>query len=130
MKVVRGTAGCTMASSLNRRTFLRGSAFAAGTGLTCTALSRTASGAPTPRIEAPVVDKLVIRVLVDGQHDIFIPEQKVPDVGVTQSRLQFGDKFRRTLRSEWGLSLHLASEKGAETKRILLDFGYTSDVLN
>jgi 7,8-dihydropterin-6-yl-methyl-4-(beta-D-ribofuranosyl)aminobenzene 5'-phosphate synthase len=117
-----------MTSSLNRRTFLCDSALAAT--LTCTALVRSAAGQTTPRIEVPLVDKLVIRVLVDGQHDIFIPEQKVPDVAVAQSRLQFGDKFRRTLLSEWGLSLHLASEKGAETRRILLDFGYTSDVLN
>jgi 7,8-dihydropterin-6-yl-methyl-4-(beta-D-ribofuranosyl)aminobenzene 5'-phosphate synthase len=119
-----------MTSSLNRRTFLRGSALAAGTGLTCTALVRTASGETVPRIEPPLVDKLVIRVLVDGQHDIFIPEQKLADVGVAQTRMHGGNKFRRTLQSEWGLSLHLASDKGGETKRSLLDFAYTSDVLN
>jgi 7,8-dihydropterin-6-yl-methyl-4-(beta-D-ribofuranosyl)aminobenzene 5'-phosphate synthase len=119
-----------MTWSLNRRTFLRGSALAAGSSLTCTALVRTASGQSTPRIAAPEVDKLVIRVLVDGQHDIFIAEQKVPEITITQSRLQGGNKFRRTLLSEWGLSLHLSSDKGGETKRFLLDFAYTSDVLN
>src|SRR5262245_43639375 len=119
-----------MTSSFNRRTFLRGSALAAGSDLTCTGLVRTASGQSTPRIAVPEVDKLVIRVLVDGQHDIFIPEQKVPEIAIAQARLQSGNKFRRTLLSEWGLSLHLTSDKGAETKRFLLDFAYTSDALN
>ena len=64
-----------MTSLLDRRSFLRSSALAAaGSTLTCTALVRSASGETMPRIEPPVVDKLVIRVLVDGQHDIFIPD--------------------------------------------------------
>ena len=119
-----------MTFSFNRRTFLRGSALAAGSTLTCTGLVRTASGQITPRVAVPEVDKLVIRVLVDGQHDIFIPEQKVPEIAIIQTRLQGGPKFKRTLLSEWGLALHLTSEKGGESKRYLLDFAYTSDVLN
>jgi len=119
-----------MTTTLDRRTFLRGSAVAAGSALTCTAMVRTAAGEVVPRIEAPLVDKLVIRVVVDGAHDIFIPEQKLPDIAVAQARLQGGGKYRRTLQSEWGLSLHLTSEKAAESRRFLLDFAYTPDVLN
>jgi 7,8-dihydropterin-6-yl-methyl-4-(beta-D-ribofuranosyl)aminobenzene 5'-phosphate synthase len=119
-----------MTASLDRRAFLRSSAVAAGAALTCTAMVRTAAGEVVPRIEPPLVDKLEIRVVVDGAHDIFIPEQKVPDIAVAQARLQSGAKFRRTLQSEWGLSLHLTSQKGAETRRSLLDFAYTPDVLN
>lgn len=103
---------------------------AAGSVLTCTAMVRSSSGAIVPRIDAPVVDKLVIQVIVDGAHDIFIPEQKVPGLAIKQNRLQGGTAFRDTLQSEWGLSLHLVSQKGAETKRFLLDFAYTPDVLN
>ncbi len=33
-------------------------------------------------------------------------------------------------QSEWGLSLHLTSQKGTETKRSLLDFAYSDGVLN
>lgn len=120
-----------MTSLLDRRSFLRSSALAAaGSTLTCTGLVRSASGQTTPRIVPPLVDKLVIRVLVDGQHDIFIPEQKVPEIAIAQSRLQLGAKFKRTLLSEWGLALHLTSEKGGESKRYLLDFAYTSHALN
>jgi 7,8-dihydropterin-6-yl-methyl-4-(beta-D-ribofuranosyl)aminobenzene 5'-phosphate synthase len=118
-----------MTKPLDRRTFLRGSAVTAGSALTCTAMVRTAAGEVVPRIEAPLVDKLVIRVVVDGAHDIFIPEQKVPDIAVAQARMQSGEKFRRTLQSEWGLSLHLTSQKAAESRRYLLDFAYTPDVL-
>src|ERR1700755_593005 len=104
-----------MVQSFDRRAFLRTSAVTAGTVLTCAALGRNAAGQAVPRIEAPLVDKLVIRVVVDGAHDIFIPEQKLPDITVAQARLQGGGKYRRTLQSEWGLSLHLTSEKAAES---------------
>ena len=119
-----------MAQSFDRRSFLRTSAVAAGTALTCNALVRNAAGEPVPRIEPPLVDKLVIRVIVDGAHDIFIPEQKVPDVAVQQTRLQTNSKFSRALQSEWGLALHLVSKKGEDQRQFLLDFAYTPDVLN
>ena len=113
--------------SFDRRAFLRATA---GSALTCTAMVRAADGAGVPRIEAPVVDKLVIQVIVDGTHDIFIPAQKVPGLGIGQNRLQGGSGYRNTLQSEWGLSLHLMSQKGTETRRFLLDFAFTPDVLN
>jgi 7,8-dihydropterin-6-yl-methyl-4-(beta-D-ribofuranosyl)aminobenzene 5'-phosphate synthase len=34
----------------------------------------------------------------------------------------------RTLPGEWGLALHFESHKGSETRRYLLDFGFTPDV--
>lgn len=34
----------------------------------------------------------------------------------------------KTLESEWGLALHIESVKGSESRRYLLDFGFTSDV--
>src|SRR5260370_25098544 len=114
MDVMGKLGGPLMIFSFTRRTFLRGSALTAGSTLTCTGLVRTASGQITPRVAVPEVDKLVIRVLVDGQHDIFIPEQKVPEIAIVQTRLQGGPKFKRTLLSEWGLALHLTSEQGGE----------------
>src|SRR5215470_9825064 len=122
--------GSTMAQSIDRRAFLRTSMTAAGTLLTCTALGRNAAGQAVPKIEAPLVDKLVIRVVVDGAHDIFIPDQKIPGLGVQPTRLQSGGKFSRTLQSEWGLALHLISDRGSERKQFLLDYAYTPDVLN
>ena len=35
----------------------------------------------------------------------------------------------RTLISEFGLSMHAESRRGAETRNILMDFGFTSEAL-
>ena len=112
-----------MSASLNRRSFLAGSALA------CTGSAADAFGIELPRIEVPVVDRLAIQVVVDGAHDIFISGAQVPGVTVERSRLQPGARSKRTLQSEWGLSLHIESQKGEEVRRFLLDFAYTSDVL-
>ena len=37
--------------------------------------------------------------------------------------------FRKALHSEWGLSLALESRVGADTRNLLLDFGYTPNAL-
>jgi 7,8-dihydropterin-6-yl-methyl-4-(beta-D-ribofuranosyl)aminobenzene 5'-phosphate synthase len=34
----------------------------------------------------------------------------------------------KTLESEWGPALHIESTKGGESRRYLLDFGFTPDV--
>src|SRR3954454_7495596 len=108
-----------------RRRLLQGSAAAAA--FACTGFVSTPGGAATPRIEAPVVDSLSIQVVTDGNHDIFISGAQVPGVRIERVRGQAGAKERRVLRSEWGLSLWMVSSKGAETKRILLDFGWTGE---
>lgn len=98
--------------------------------LACTALLPSAGGGATPRIEAPVVDSLTIQVVTDGNHDIFISGAQVPGVKVERVRGFRGVREARALRSEHGLSLWLTSTNGAETKRLLLDFGWTGETLN
>ena len=112
----------------SRRRFLQGSGGLAA--LACTRMVRAADGAAAPRIEAPVVDSLVIQVVTDGNHDIFISGAQVPGVRVERARGFRGAQERRVLRSEWGLSLWLTSQKGTEEKRVLLDFGWTGETLN
>ena len=36
----------------------------------------------------------------------------------------------RTLQNEWHQALHLESVRGAETRQVLVDFGFTGDTLN
>jgi 7,8-dihydropterin-6-yl-methyl-4-(beta-D-ribofuranosyl)aminobenzene 5'-phosphate synthase len=108
-----------------RRRLLQGTAAAAA--FACTGFR---AGAATPRIEAPEVDSLSIQVVTDGNHDVFISGAQVPGVRIERVRSQTGAKERRVLRSEWGLSLWMVSTRGAETKRILLDFGWTGETLN
>ena len=117
-----------MKGRLDRREFLQ-SVSATGSLLVCYGvLDRSADAAPV-RITPPVVDNLTIQVVLDTNHDIFISGAQAPGVGV--KRIRSPAAFNgRTLESQWGLSLHLTSTKGTDTKRILLDFGYTPDVLN
>ena len=116
-----------MTQTLNRRSFLH-TAGASGAFLACYGVAGPVEAAEI-RIAPPVVDKLTMQVLLDGAHDVFISGAGTPDVGVERVRspAAFNGK---TLQSEWGLSLHLASTKGSETKRFLLDFGFTGDALN
>lgn len=118
-----------MPHALSRRRLLRASAMAAP-ALACTRVTRDANGAETPRIEAPVVDRLAMQVVLDGAHDVLISGAQVPGIRIERTRLMRGERYQRTLKSEWGLSLHLEAQAGPETRRYLLDFGYTPEALN
>jgi 7,8-dihydropterin-6-yl-methyl-4-(beta-D-ribofuranosyl)aminobenzene 5'-phosphate synthase len=114
-----------MITSFGRRRFA-----AAAAALACTAVVRDARGVERPRIDAPVVDSLSIRVVVDGSHDIFAPAVSPPGIKVQRTRTFAGSRLGRTLQSEWGLSLLIESRQGETIRHCLLDFAYTPDVLN
>jgi 7,8-dihydropterin-6-yl-methyl-4-(beta-D-ribofuranosyl)aminobenzene 5'-phosphate synthase len=118
-----------MLPTLSRRHLLQASALAAP-ALACTRMMRDAHGAESPRIDAPVVDSLSIQVVTDSNHDVFISGAQVPGVKVERVRGFRGAQERRALRSEHGLSLYLTFRKGDETRRYLLDFGYTPEAVN
>ncbi|MBV8869407.1 MAG: MBL fold metallo-hydrolase, partial [Acetobacteraceae bacterium] len=116
-----------MRLSLDRRSFLHHSAVLGGSLLTCSSVLDRASRADPARIEAPVIDQLTVREITDGTHDIFLRPADLP--GLTVRRTGFPEAPQgKTLESEWGLALHLESRKGEETRRYLLDFGFTPDV--
>ena len=108
-----------------RRDFLKFSALslalAATAGLSGSRFARAAA------IEAPVVDKLSIRVLVDSSFDIFFRPAQLN--GITIQPPPRAPDFRRTLHNEWGLSLWLESQRGTDERTLMLDFGYTENVL-
>jgi 7,8-dihydropterin-6-yl-methyl-4-(beta-D-ribofuranosyl)aminobenzene 5'-phosphate synthase len=112
-------------TGIPRRRLLQGSA--AAVTFACTGF---AADAATPRITAPEVDSLSIQVVTDGNHDVFISGAQVPGVRVERVRGFRGALERRALRSEHGLSLWLTSARGAETKRLLLDYGWTGETVN
>lgn len=78
----------------------------------------------------PEVDRLAVRVVTDSYHHNFEPSGKFGEVTVQRYVRPPSKEPPRTLENEWGLSLHLESARGAETRQILVDFGFTPETLN
>jgi 7,8-dihydropterin-6-yl-methyl-4-(beta-D-ribofuranosyl)aminobenzene 5'-phosphate synthase len=115
-----------MTSSPRRRDFLKASAAIAGaaaSGFTCVGI---AGAAP---VDVPTVDKLSIRVLIDQQHDQFLPTSTVNGVVHEGPGPGRSPDARNVLHNQWGLSLFLESQRAQEQRTILLDFGYTSPAI-
>src|SRR6476646_5720863 len=114
-----------MTDRLRRRDFLKASAAFAGAaaagGFACVEI---ANAAP---IEVPVVDKLAVRVLIDGSFDAFFRPGKVNGVSVEPAPR--ARDYRRSLHNQWGLSLFLESQRAGEQRNVMLDFGYTPEAL-
>ena len=111
-----------MAETSGRREFLRTAAVLGGAA----ALGRF-SPARAAALDVPVVDKLSIQVLVDSSFDLFLRPGQVNGVSVTPAA-GFSD-YRRSLHNEWGLSLWLESQRAAQGRTLMLDYGYTPEVL-
>ena len=79
--------------------------------------------------QAPVVDRLSIRIVVDSHHEMFLPKAEHPRVNIEHVGMIAGQHMT-TLAGEWGLSLHLDSEAGGHRSQYLLDFGYTPEIIN
>jgi 7,8-dihydropterin-6-yl-methyl-4-(beta-D-ribofuranosyl)aminobenzene 5'-phosphate synthase len=79
--------------------------------------------------EAPVVDQLSVRVVVDSVLERFLPDATHPFVSIEYTRGIPGRQMS-TLAGEYGLSLHLESKTGGAKAQYLLDFGYTPEILN
>jgi 7,8-dihydropterin-6-yl-methyl-4-(beta-D-ribofuranosyl)aminobenzene 5'-phosphate synthase len=111
-------------NNLKRRDFLKLSAILTGAAATG-GLARIEPAVAAP-IAVPTVDKLTLQVLVDGAYDSFSRPQKVNGVVVDVVRTA---DFARPFHAQWGLSLLLDSQRGADARTILLDFGHTPEAL-
>jgi 7,8-dihydropterin-6-yl-methyl-4-(beta-D-ribofuranosyl)aminobenzene 5'-phosphate synthase len=79
--------------------------------------------------QAPLVDRLSVRLVVDSYHDIFMPRATHPHVQIEHVARMPG-RETETFAGEWGLSLHLESQAAGQRHQYLLDFGFTPEVLN
>jgi 7,8-dihydropterin-6-yl-methyl-4-(beta-D-ribofuranosyl)aminobenzene 5'-phosphate synthase len=79
----------------------------------------------------PEVDRLAVRVVIDSYQFAVAPSKSLAEVDVQHFGWGIsGDKPPgSTLISEFGLSMHAESQRGAETRNILMDFGFTSQAL-
>lgn len=112
-----------MQINLNRRQFVLGSAAVLAQMGIANPLS-----AQSPKLSVPTVDSLTIRVITDSSYDTPRPGNS-KWVKVKRNGFISQTDFRKALHSEWGLSLALESRLGAETRNLLLDFGYTPNAL-
>ena len=78
----------------------------------------------------PVVDRLSVRVVTDSYFHQFAAADSVPGLQVSRPVRPPSKELPRTLLNEWGLSLHLESTQGSKTRRMLMDFGFSSTALN
>ena len=115
-------------SNFKRRDFLKASAALAAAsaagGFNCIEI---ASAAP---IKVPTIDRLTMRVLIDQVHDQFLRGSTVNGVIHEGPGPGRSADARNVLHNEWGLSLLLESQREQEQRTILLDFGYTSAIVN
>ena len=114
-----------MKANTNRREFLKTTS--AALGLAATGGFTAMRYASAAALDAPAVDKLSIRVLVDSSFDLFFRPAQVNGVSITPPPR--APDFRRTLHNEWGLSLWLESQRAAEERTMMLDYGYSQNVL-
>jgi 7,8-dihydropterin-6-yl-methyl-4-(beta-D-ribofuranosyl)aminobenzene 5'-phosphate synthase len=79
-----------------------------------------------------VVDWLGVSIVTDTTIVQFVPQEKRN--GFAIERRVGGNTHpdkppRTTLQGEWGLALHAESKRGDDTRHVMIDFGYTPEVL-
>ena len=68
-----------------------------------------------------------MHVLIDSSHDLFLRPTQVNGVAIQPAPRP--KDYRQILHNQWGLSLFLESQKGAEQRAVMLDFGYSPEAL-
>lgn len=114
-----------------------GSFCAGGTGfisamIGAMAASARTSSAPKLGRNVPEVDRLSVRMITDNVVIQFVPPEQRH--GITIERRVGGNTTpdappRTALNGEWGLAMHAQSHRGGEERNVLIDFGYTPEVL-
>lgn len=81
--------------------------------------------------KVPEIDRVAVRVVVDSYQFAVAPSRKVSGVEIEHFGwgIGGGKPLGKTLISEFGLSMHVESRRGAETRHVLVDFGFTPDAL-
>lgn len=118
--------------SLQRREVVCGGGAVVFGGLIATLLG----GARPARAEAlagsvPELDRVAVRVVIDSYQIAVAPSVKAGSVDIERFGwgLSADQPPDRTLISEFGLSMHIESRRGDETRQVLIDYGFTPEAL-
>lgn len=80
--------------------------------------------------QVPELDRVAVRVLIDSYQFAVAPSRKSESLEVQHFGWGIGNHPPgRTLISEFGLSMHVETQRGTETRNILMDFGFTPEAL-
>jgi 7,8-dihydropterin-6-yl-methyl-4-(beta-D-ribofuranosyl)aminobenzene 5'-phosphate synthase len=122
---------CLPSSSLTASSLCAGGAGFVTAMMTTLAANNRTQAAKTLRGEVPLVDWLGVRIVTDTVITQFVPNVQRDGFAVERNNGNtHPDKPPRTvLHGEWGLSLHAESKRGEETRQVMIDFGYTPEVL-
>ena len=87
--------------------------------------------ARAPGRSVPQVDRLAVRIVTDNVVIQFVPNETRGSLTIERrSGNTTPDAPPRTgLHGEWGLAMHAELQIGTQTRHVLIDFGYTPDVL-
>lgn len=107
-----------------------GAGFVTAMMATLAANGRTAP-AKTLRGEVPAVDRLAVRMVTDNIVIQFLPNETRDGLAIERkSGNTHPDKPPRTiLNGEWGLAMQAQSFRGTQERNVMVDFGYTPEVL-
>lgn len=106
---------------VTRRAFIRTGLVLGSTVVVGAPLLRFSSPAHARLSDVPTVDRLKVTVVTDAYYDMLAPNATLPK-GVAVERR------RGHMHGEHGLALFLESQRGNETKKVMLDFGWTPQV--
>lgn len=110
---------------VDRRAFLQ----VTGGGLAALFASPALGARPSLAIQP--VDKVTLQVVVDAAtFGPFLPDQTLPGLRVERSGGGSEPRMsRQALMAEFGLSILASSTRGRETRQVMVDFGYSPEVL-
>ncbi len=74
----------------------------------------------------PEVDRVAVRVVIDSYQIAVAPSAKAGSVDIERFGWGLSDRPpTKTLISEFGLSMHVESQRGGEARNVLVDYGFT-----
>lgn len=114
-----------------------GAVCAGGAGFVTAMMATLAASARTQPARTlgsavPEVGRLAVRMVTDNVIVQFVPHEERDGLTIERrfrANLAPDREPRTALNGEWGLAMHAESQRGDETRHVLIDFGYTPEVL-
>lgn len=115
---------------ISRRHLLAGLG-AGGLGLAARTLLGSGPALAEEKTVTPLpVDRLSVLVVTDSCLHLLEPSGRIGDLQVQRYSMRPSTTEPKPLLNEWGLSLHVETTRGAESRQALVDFGFSPGTLD